>query len=270
MQYLKSLLKYAEKVFLPLLATIIVIDFWETVNKGIIILLFLYLLLSVLEKLDIKFKPLQKLKRTKIGKIFVRLIRSSNPVTQYSQEQLDETSEMIAIGLIEGKKQVKKIKEEIKLKKRYERIKLLIKHNKSVVTGYVLALLYILEVKFEWATNLGIPNEWLPYIAVLIVAFIFYVMFGEGFTFNDINEIREEAIAAKKTALIAIGKTQSEYDKNDDRVKELKDMFKDSIPEEYADEWNMLHLKMDKLTLALESLNQDLEEAKKLIKSGKE
>lgn len=269
MNKLKGSLKFAEKLLLPLLATIIVIDFWESINKAIVILLLLYLLLSVLEKLGVNIKILERFKGTKFGKVFIRLVRSSNPVTQYTEEHLDETSEIIADVIIGGTKQVKKIKEEIKVKKRFEALKLTLKHNKSVVTGYVLAFLYILEVIFKWATKLGIPQEALPYIAVFIVAFIFFVMFGEGFTFNDINEVREAAIQAKKDALAAINKTQSEYNKNKARVDELKGMFKDNIPAEYADEWNMLHLKMDKLTLALDSLNEDLDKAKTLIKTGK-
>ena len=269
MNKLSSSFKFAEKLILPLLATIIIIDFWETLNKAILALLFIYLLLAVLEKLGIKFRPIERFKISTIGRIFIRLLRSSNPVTQYTEEHLEETSEIIADVIIGGTKQVKKIKEEIKMKKRYESFKLFLKHNKRLVVGYVLAALYILEIKFRLATNAGLPQEALPYIALLIVGFIFYVMGIEGFTFNDINEVREAAIQAKKDAIVAIDKTKKEYDKVDNRLKELEGMFQGNIPAEYVDEWNVLMLKKEKLDLAVDSLKEDLDKAKLLIKTGK-
>lgn len=270
MDKLKSSVKFAEKFILPLLATIIIVDFWDALNKAILFLLLFYLFLGVLEKLGFNIKILERLKNSRFGKLFIRLLRSSNPVLKYTTEHADETSEMIANGIIGGIKQVEKIKEEIKVKNQIGKVKLLIKHNKAFITACVLIVLYLLEARFHWATNLGIPADWLPYIAVGIVAFIFYVMFGEGFTFNDINQVREAAIQAKKDAVKAITSTTKEYNKVKARIDELKAMFNEGIPAEYADEWNILQLKEAKLRRALDGLEEDLQKAKKIFKTGKE
>ena len=110
-------LKIAEKIILPILATTIIIDFWDSMNKFMVVLVVLYLILGVLEKLGVNIKLVQRVKETKFGRMFFRLVRSSNPVVSYTEEHLEETTEIIANSLIEGTKQVKKIKEEIKVRK---------------------------------------------------------------------------------------------------------------------------------------------------------
>ena len=274
MARIKSVFRFSGKFFLPLVAITIFIDIWDVMNKLLIVLLVIYLVLSILEKLEklgiikIKFRPLQKLKGNKLGKIFIRLIRLSNPITQYTEEHMEETSELIANGIIQGTKTVKKIKEEIEVKKKYEALKLFLGSHKRLTIGYILAILYITDSLFHWATDLGIPNDWLPYIAIAIVAFIFYVMGIEGFTFNDVNQIRKDAKQAKRDALVSIGSTKKELKKVNTRIKELKNTFGEFIPVEYSDEWNILELKFEKLTQGLESLNEDLEKAIEVIRTG--
>lgn len=262
----KPTLRLLEKAFLPLMGIIIVIDFWDTINKGILILLFLYLLLGVLEKLDITFKPLQKLKETKVGKIFLRGIRSTNPITQMTEEHIEETTEIIADQIKVVVNKTKKMKEEFKMKKRLKALKLMMKHNKSVITGYVLILLYLLEICFKWATNWGIPKETLPYIAVFIVGFIFYVMFGEGFTFNNINILKEAANKAKIEANKQFKSTKKLAGRQIKAANvELKAILKEinridllGVPVEYQQEYNILNIRKDKWLAVIEELEEEL------------
>lgn len=262
----KPTLRLLEKAFLPLMATIIVIDIWDTLNKGILVLLFLYLLLGVLEKLDITFKPLQKLKETKIGKIFLRGIRSTNPITQMTEEHIDETTEIIADQIKIVAKKTKKMKEEFKMKKKFLALKLWLSGNKKKVLGNITVALYILDRIFKFTEKAGVSSDLIPYISAFVIGIIFYLMGIEGFTGNVINQLRKDAKigkteagkqlkSARQLAKKQLKAAQGELAKI---LKEITRIDLLGVPAEYQQEYNVFNIRKDKWLDVIEELEEEL------------
>ena len=263
---IKPILRLLEKAFLPLIATIILVDFWNNINKGIVLLLFLYLFLGVLEKLGITFKPIERLKGTKLGKIFARLIRSSNPITQYTEVHLDETSEIIANGIIGTKKQVKKMKEEFKMKKKFVALKLWLLGNKKQLLGNVTLALYILDRIFKFTEEAGVSADLIPYISAFVIAIVFYLMGIEGFTGNVINKLRVDAKIGKTEAGKQLQKAKKEAKKQlkyaNSELKSIEKNLKHiehlGVPVEYQQEYNVFNIRKDKWITIIEDLEEEL------------
>lgn len=215
---------------LPVLTAFIL--FQNTLSNINQILLFLAIMIYILSKIGFNINVAERLKKVtifkiNIGKVVEKILTKISVIGKVEDKYIENTGDTIiqfSKTTFDSIKNLKKEASKSKMKEFKNKVFLWLKHNKKQILGYITAILLAVEYftdYLDFITDWGLPPDTIYYLAGAIFVFLMWVMGGEGFTGNIVNQLRENAIIAKKQANTLTKKYRTELAKVEKEIETI-------------------------------------------------